>query len=81
MHGGQYRQLWYDPMLAKLIVHAPTRAEAVKAAQAAVDQSRMDGIETNLRWLRDVVRSPAFVTGEVSTRCSTISLSIPTASV
>jgi len=59
---------WYDPMLAKLIVHAPTRAEAVEAAQAALDGSRADGIETNLRWLRDVVRSPAFVSGEVSTR-------------
>ncbi|TCM20568.1 urea carboxylase [Novosphingobium sp. PhB165] len=59
---------WYDPMLAKLIVHAPTRAEAVEAAQAALDRSRADGIETNLRWLRDVVRSPAFVSGEVSTR-------------
>ncbi|HEX7857168.1 MAG TPA: urea carboxylase [Sphingobium sp.] len=59
---------WYDPMLAKLIVHAPTRAEAVLTAQAAVDQSRVDGIETNLRWLRDVMRSPAFVSGEVSTR-------------
>ncbi|EJL34971.1 urea carboxylase [Novosphingobium sp. AP12] len=59
---------WYDPMLAKLIVHAPTRAEAVEAAQAALDQTRADGIETNLRWLRDVVRSPAFVSGEVSTR-------------
>jgi urea carboxylase len=59
---------WYDPMLAKLIVHAPTRAEAVTAMQQALGQSRIDGIETNLRWLRDVVRSPAFVTGEVSTR-------------
>ena len=59
---------WYDPMLAKLIVHAPTRAEAVTAMQAALDQSRVDGIETNLRWLRDVVRSPEFVSGEVSTR-------------
>ncbi|WP_295630755.1 urea carboxylase [Novosphingobium sp.] len=59
---------WYDPMLAKLIVHAPTRAEAVRAAQAAVDHSRIDGLETNLRWLRDVVRSPAFTSGEVSTR-------------
>ncbi|MBO9669314.1 MAG: urea carboxylase [Sphingobium sp.] len=59
---------WYDPMLAKLIVHAPTRAEAVEAMQSAVDHSRVDGIETNLRWLREVVRSPAFVTGEVSTR-------------
>jgi urea carboxylase len=59
---------WYDPMLAKLIVHALTRAEAVGAMQNAVAQSRVDGIETNLRWLRDVVQSPAFVTGEVSTR-------------
>jgi urea carboxylase len=59
---------WYDPMLAKLIVHAPTRAEAVLAMQAAVEHSRVDGMETNLRWLREVVRSPAFVSGEVSTR-------------
>ncbi|PNP96255.1 urea carboxylase [Sphingobium sp. SA916] len=59
---------WYDPMLAKLIVHAPTRAQAVSAMQAALDQSRIDGIETNLRWLREVVRSSPFVSGEVSTR-------------
>jgi urea carboxylase len=59
---------WYDPMLAKLIVHAPTRKEAVAAMQAAVEHSRVDGIETNLRWLREVVRSTAFVSGEVSTR-------------
>lgn len=59
---------WYDPMLAKLIVHAPSREEAVEAAQKALDASRVDGIETNLRWLRDVVRTPAFTSGEVSTR-------------
>jgi len=59
---------WYDPMLAKLIVHAPTRAEAVAAMQTALGQSRVDGIETNLRWLREVVRSEAFVSGAVSTR-------------
>ncbi|MAC58027.1 MAG: urea carboxylase [Novosphingobium sp.] len=59
---------WYDPMLAKLIVHAPSREEAVRAAQAAADKSRIDGIETNLRWLRDVTRSFEFVSGMVSTR-------------
>jgi urea carboxylase len=59
---------WYDPMLAKLIVHAPTRAEAVAAMQQALDETRIDGIETNLRWLRSVVRSDAFTSGEVSTR-------------
>ena len=59
---------WYDPMLAKLIVHAPTRDFAVTAMQTALGQTRVDGIETNLRWLRDVVRTPAFTTGDVSTR-------------
>lgn len=59
---------WYDPMLAKLIVHAATREQAIEKMQAALDQSRVDGIETNLRWLRDVVRTPDFVSGEVSTR-------------
>ena len=58
---------WYDPMLAKLIVHAATRAEAIDKMQSALAESRVDGIETNLRWLRDVVRVPAFVSGEVST--------------
>ncbi|KFG89222.1 Urea carboxylase [Sphingobium herbicidovorans NBRC 16415] len=58
---------WYDPMLAKLIVHAATRAEAIDKMQSALEESRVDGIETNLRWLRDVVRAPAFVSGEVST--------------
>ncbi|MDP3551208.1 MAG: urea carboxylase [Novosphingobium sp.] len=59
---------FYDPMLAKLIVHADTREAAVAAMQAALADSRIDGIETNLRWLRDVVASAAFTTGEVSTR-------------
>ncbi|MDF8331738.1 urea carboxylase [Novosphingobium cyanobacteriorum] len=59
---------WYDPMLAKLIVHAPTRDQAVAAMQAALADTRIDGIETNLRWLREVVAAPAFTTGDVSTR-------------
>jgi len=59
---------WYDPMLAKLIVHAPDREAAVLAMQAALDASRIDGIETNLRWLREVARAPEFTGGTVSTR-------------
>jgi urea carboxylase len=59
---------FYDPLLAKLIVTAPDRATAVTALQAALDQTRLSGIETNLDWLRAVVRGTPFVTGEVSTR-------------
>jgi urea carboxylase len=59
---------FYDPMLAKLITRGLTRDAAIAAMQAALDASRIDGIETNLRWLRDVVRHEGFVSGEVSTR-------------
>ncbi|MDE0878353.1 MAG: urea carboxylase [Sphingomonas bacterium] len=59
---------FYDPMLAKLIVRADTRAAAVAAMQAALDDTLFAGIETNVRWLRDVARSADFVSGDVSTR-------------
>lgn len=59
---------YYDPMLAKLIVTAETREAAVAAIQTALDDCRLAGIATNLDWLRSVVRCPAFVSGNVSTR-------------
>ena len=59
---------FYDPMLAKLIVHGPSREAALAALQAALAQTRLCGIETNLRWLSDVACNPDFVAGQVSTR-------------
>ena len=58
---------FYDPLLAKLIVTAQDRPAAVRALQAALDETRLSGLETNLAWLRQVARSEAFVTGQVST--------------
>ena len=59
---------FYDPLIAKLIVTAPDRPSAVRALQKALDETRLEGIETNLSWLRDVVASEPFVSGQVSTR-------------
>jgi urea carboxylase len=59
---------FYDPLLAKLIVTAADRPTAVAALQAALDDTRLAGIETNLDWLRAVVRSEPFTSGKVSTR-------------
>lgn len=59
---------WYDPMIAKLIVHADTREAAIAAIQVALDKSRVDGLESNLRWLRAVVRDDRFTSGQVATR-------------
>ncbi len=65
---GSQVSAWYDPMLAKLIVTAPSRDEAVAALQSALGATRLAGIETNLDWLRSVVRSEVFTSGKVSTR-------------
>jgi urea carboxylase len=58
----------YDPMLAKLIVTADTREQAVRQLQQALADTRLAGIETNLRYLRAVTAAPVFVQGEVVTR-------------
>ncbi|MEO0590044.1 MAG: urea carboxylase [Pseudomonadota bacterium] len=65
---GSQVSAWYDPMIAKLITYADTREAAIASMQIALDESRIDGIETNLRWLRDVVRNADFGAGQVHTK-------------
>ena len=55
-------------MLAKLIVHAAGRAEAIARLRDALANTRLGGIATNLDYLRQIADSPAFAAGEVSTR-------------
>ena len=58
----------YDPMIAKLIVTGQDRADAVHKLQRALADTRLAGIETNLRYLRALAVHPAFVAGRVVTR-------------
>ena len=59
---------YYDPMLAKLIVHAADRPQAITKLKAALAQTRLAGIATNLDYLRAVANSAMFAAGKVSTR-------------
>ncbi|PIA72116.1 urea carboxylase [Pseudomonas sediminis] len=59
---------FYDPMIAKLIVHAGTRAEAISKLQKALGETRLHGIASNLDYLRQVVADERFAKGEVWTR-------------
>ena len=59
---------FYDPMLAKIIARGATREEARQRLGAALDASRVDGIETNLAYLRQVIATPEFRAGAVHTR-------------
>lgn len=58
---------FYDSMVAKLIVHGATRAEALARLDAALAQTRIVGLATNVQFLRHVVRSDAFATARLDT--------------
>jgi acetyl-CoA carboxylase biotin carboxylase subunit len=57
----------YDPLLAKLIVHAPTRQAALDLAVDAVDGFRVEGVRTNLALHRHVLTSAPFRAGDYTT--------------
>ena len=59
---------WYDPMLAKLIVTAGSREQALARLDQALADTRLAGIETNLAYLRQVVQHPVFREGRQVTR-------------
>lgn len=56
---------FYDPMLAKTIVHAETRAAALAQAAAALDAWAIDGVTTNLAQLAAILESDDFRSGSV----------------
>lgn len=70
---------FYDPMIAKLIVKAETRQAALEALQQALAATQLQGITTNLDYLRQVIATEVFREGEVSTRF--LDTFIPQASV
>jgi acetyl/propionyl-CoA carboxylase alpha subunit len=57
----------YDPMIAKLIAHADTRDEALDRLEAALRDTVVEGVTTNLPLLRWLVRHPALRAGETTT--------------
>ncbi|MFL6604318.1 MAG: 5-oxoprolinase/urea amidolyase family protein [Steroidobacteraceae bacterium] len=59
---------FYDPLLAKIIVHGPTRESALTQLDAALAHTSVHGIETNLEYLRNAISTPTFRAGEQFTR-------------
>jgi acetyl/propionyl-CoA carboxylase alpha subunit len=57
----------YDPLLAKLIAHAPTREEALDRLAAALAETEVEGIVTNLPFLRWLVAHPELRAGRTTT--------------
>ncbi|HUX91166.1 MAG TPA: urea carboxylase [Gallionellaceae bacterium] len=59
---------YYDPMIAKIIVKAGNRDEALLKMQHALATTRVDGIECNLDYLRQIVQDSVFTEGRQTTR-------------
>src|SRR6188508_2539399 len=64
--GGEI-SLYYDPMIAKLVTHAPTRAAAIAAQSDALDAFVIDGIRHNIPFLSALMAHPRWRAGKLST--------------
>ncbi len=64
---GSEISVYYDPLIAKLITHAPTRAEAIAAQADALDAFTIDGIRHNIPFLAALMQHKRFKAGKLST--------------
>jgi propionyl-CoA carboxylase alpha chain len=58
---------FYDPMLAKLIVHAPSRTEAANQMASALEQTHIHGLQTNRELLVRILQHEEFIAGQTDT--------------
>jgi acetyl-CoA carboxylase biotin carboxylase subunit len=59
---------FYDSMIAKLIVWGRDRHEAIRRAYQALSEVRMEGIKTNVDFLKTLLMDPAFQAGQMHTQ-------------
>jgi propionyl-CoA carboxylase alpha chain len=64
--GGEI-SVYYDPMIAKLVTHAPTRAEAIAAQADALDAFAIEGIRHNIPFVSALMHHPRWQEGALST--------------
>ncbi len=65
--GGDSIPIHYDPLIAKLIVHAEDRPAAIRRMRSALGETVLLGLVTNWQFLQDVLSQPEFQAGEVYT--------------
>lgn len=64
---GSVVSVHYDPMLAKVIAYAPTRAGAARKLATALASAQIHGLVTNRRLLVDILQNDAFLDGDTHT--------------
>ena len=59
---------YYDSLVAKVVVHANSRPEAIKKMERALETFIIEGIKTTIPLHQKIIRDPDFMTGTFSTR-------------
>ena len=58
---------WYDSMVAKIIVHADSRQEAIRKMLTALQETAIEGVNTNIDFLKRVLSDKEFYDGNIDT--------------
>jgi propionyl-CoA carboxylase alpha chain len=67
VYEGAEISMFYDPMIAKLVSHAPTREDAISLQAEALDAFVIDGVEHNIPFLAALMQHPRWKSGRLST--------------
>ncbi|KAG8735523.1 hypothetical protein FRC12_018034 [Ceratobasidium sp. 428] len=64
---GSQIEVFYDPLIAKLVVHGRDRTEALRVLRKALEEYHVVGLSTNVEFLHTLASNKAFIEGEVET--------------
>lgn len=74
---GSNIEVFYDPMISKLVAHGRDRTEALRLLGKALEEYRVVGVSTNIEFLRSLAANEHFVNGEVETGFIPVSFYLP----
>ena len=65
IYSGYTVPAYYDSMLAKVIVHAANREEAIKKMRSVLGEVIIEGIDTNVEYQYEIMNHPVFISGDI----------------
>jgi acetyl/propionyl-CoA carboxylase alpha subunit len=71
-NSGTEIQSHFDPMLAKITAHAFNRKSAIRKLSEAISQTSILGVTTNLPYLKELLKTEAFISGKITTHFTSL---------
>jgi len=67
VHSGYVIPPYYDSLVAKLVVHRPTRGEAIATLRRALMEFSVEGVRTTIPLIQEIIAHPNYVKGSFDT--------------